>query len=98
MSFFVWTVVGIAVGCLSQWLAPRRLRTSPTLSMALGIGGAWGAGLFVGALQRSWIGFGLLADLASVAGAIGAVLVTGWIFVVLPGERDEELEAPRPDA
>ncbi len=91
VSFYFWTVIGAAVGILSQWIAPAKLRGSTILDLSVGIVGAWTGALLAGAILERWDWFGVWSVVGAVLGAAGAVLATGAVFIAPQGEREERL-------
>ncbi len=74
MSFYVFTVVGLAAGIL-HLVVPGERRVGPVAAFALGVAGAWGGALLAAAFVRGgWASFPPVALGGAVVGAIGAIV------------------------
>ena len=75
MSFYVLTVVGIAVGLGFLAVRGEGARLGPASAIALGIGGAWNGALFAAAFRRGgWIALDGVALAGGILGAVGFVV------------------------
>jgi uncharacterized membrane protein YeaQ/YmgE (transglycosylase-associated protein family) len=88
MDFYVWGILGGAVGLLAHYLGPERLRLGVLLSCGLGILGAFGGALVGAALvDNNWVEFGFGSLVGSVLGA--AVTLVFTPLIVFPPRRSE---------
>ncbi len=74
MSFYVFTVVGLAAGLL-HLMFPGEHRVGPTSAFALGVAGAWAGALLAAAFVRGgWANFPPFALLGAAVGGIGSIV------------------------